>query len=172
MKMKKFFLGLLIGGFAFHYSIAQTGIAKAQAMFVYNFSRLIEWPATYKTGPFVIGVLGGGEITNELHTYTQGKKVGTQNIVVKQYKDPSEIDKCNILFVTFGKSRGLPELISALGNKSTLIITEKNGSIEDGAAINFLVVGDKLKFELSQKNAEKNGIKYSAKLMEMAFKTY
>ncbi len=172
MKMKKFILVLLIGGFVIHDSIAQTGIPKAQAMFVYNFSRLIEWPATYKTGPFVIGVLGNGEISSELNTYTTGKKVGTQNIVVKQYKEPAEIDKCHILFVTFGKTKGLQELINALGNKSTLIITEKNGTIEEGAAINFLVVGDKLKFEISQKNAEKNGIKYSAKLIEMAFKSY
>lgn len=163
---------MLIAGFMLQYSNSQTGIPKAQAMFVYNFSRLIEWPATYKTGPFVIGVLGSGEITGELNTYTTGKKVGTQDIIVKQYKDPGEIDKCHILFVTFGKSKGLADIVNSLGNKSTLLITEKNGLIDEGSAINFLVIGDKLKFEISQKNAEKFGIKYSAKLTEMAVKSY
>ncbi|MBN2612257.1 MAG: YfiR family protein [Bacteroidales bacterium] len=170
--MKKIFTLIILMGICIQYSIAQTGIPKAQAMFVYNFSRLIEWPATYKTGPFVIGVLGSGEISGELNTYTTGKKVGVQDIIVKQYKDPAEIDKCHILFVTFAKSRTIGDILNALNNKSTLIITEKNGLIEEGAAINFVVVGDKLKFEISQKNAEKYGIKFSAKLTEMAFKAY
>ena len=151
---------------------AQTGIPKAQAMFIYNFSRLIEWPVSYKTGSFVIGILGVGEIITELEAYTAGKKVGTQEIVVKQYKEPGEVDKCHILFVTFAKTKIMADLLNSLGNKSTLIITEKNGAVNEGSAINFLVVGDKLKFEISEGNATKYGIKYSAKLTEMAFKSY
>ncbi len=170
--MKKIVLVMIISGFIGLMSNAQTGIAKAQAMFIYNFSRLIEWPASYKTGSFVIGVLGTGEITSELESYTIGKRVGAQEIVVKQYRDPGEVDKCHILFVTFAKTKNLGELVSSLGNKSTLIITEKNGAVIEGSAINFLVVGDKLKFEINQGNATKYGIKYSAKLTEMAYKAY
>ncbi len=153
-------------------SQAQTGIPKAQAMFIYNFSRLIEWPASYRTGPFVIGVIGSPDVAKELTTYTTGKKVGTQDIMVKQYKDVSEIDKCHILFVAFSKTKSMEELNSSLANKSTLIISEKNGAIDSGSAINFAVIGDKLKFEISQQNANKYGIKMSAKLQEMAFKVY
>ncbi|MFO7656600.1 MAG: YfiR family protein [Bacteroidales bacterium] len=170
--MKRIFTLMVLIGIGIQYLMGQASIPKTQAMFIYNFSRLIEWPATYKTGSFVIGVLGSGDITGELNTYTTGKKVGVQDIVVKQYKDPAEIDKCHILFLTFAKSRNIGDLANVLSNKSTLIIAEKNGLIEEGAAINFIVVGDKLKFELSQKNTEKYGIKYSAKLIEMAFKTY
>jgi len=53
---------------------AQTGIPKAQAMFIYNFSRLVEWPVAYKSGPFVIGVLGGSSVADELEVYAMGKK--------------------------------------------------------------------------------------------------
>ena len=151
---------------------AQTGIPKAQAMFIYNFSRLIEWPASYKTGPFVIGVLGSSNLANELLSYTTGKKVGAQDIVVKQYKEVGEIEKCHILFVAFSKTKNFPEIISSLGNNSTLLISEKNGAIDDGSAINFSIIGDKLKFEISQGNASKYGLKLSAKLAEMAFKVH
>ena len=170
--MKKVVLVMMFAGFMGLISNAQTGIPKAQAMFIYNFSRLIEWPVSYKTGSFVIGILGVGEIITELEAYTAGKKVGTQEIVVKQYKEPGEVDKCHILFVTFAKTKIMADLLNSLGNKSTLIITEKNGAVNEGSAINFLVVGDKLKFEISEGNATKYGIKYSAKLTEMAFKSY
>ncbi|HJX71173.1 MAG TPA: YfiR family protein [Bacteroidales bacterium] len=169
--MKKVVLVMMFAGFMGLISNAQTGIPKAQAMFIYNFSRLIEWPVSYKTGSFVIGILGVGEIITELEAYTAGKKVGTQEIVVKQYKEPGEVDKCHILFVTFAKTKIMADLLNSLGNKSTLIITEKNGAADEGSAINFLVVGDKLKFEINEGNATKYGIKYSAKLTEMAFKS-
>ena len=170
--MKKIVLVIMLAGLVGFASKAQTGIAKAQAMFIYNFSRLIEWPASYKTGSFVIGVLGAGEIISELESYTTGKRVGSQLIVVKQYRDPAEIDKCHILFVTFAKTKILGDMTNLLSNKSTLIITEKNGAVDEGSAINFLLVGDKLKFEINQENATKYGIKYSSKLTEMAFKSY
>ncbi len=146
----------------------QTTIPKAQSLFIYNFSRLIEWPANYRTGDFVIGVLGASEVAGELESYTKGKKVGTQNIQVIRYKAPTEIQHCHILFVPFVRTKQLSEVIAAIGTQSTLIITEKSGALNDGSAINFVILEDKMKFELKAENANKYGIRFSAKLQEMA----
>jgi hypothetical protein len=146
----------------------QTTIPKAQTLFIYNFSRLIEWPADYRTGPFVIGVIGYSEIAPELESYTKGKKVGAQDITVTRFKTAKEITNCHILFVPFDKTKQLPEILGILNGKSTLIITEKAGALEDGAAINFVIIEDKLKFELKSDNAVKVGIKFSSKLQEMS----
>ena len=146
----------------------QTTVPKAQTLFIYNFSRLIEWPAEYRTGNFVIGVLGTSEVAVELEAYTKGKKVGVQDIEVIRYKTPQEIANCHILFVPFARTKQVPELIAALKGKSTLIITEKNGALDEGAAINFVMIEDKMKFELKAENANKYGIKLSSKLSEMS----
>jgi hypothetical protein len=162
---------LFLGSFLFKAN-AQTEIARAQAMFIYNFSRLIEWPADYKNGPFVIGVLGNSSIQEQLKVYTTGKSVGSQPITVKTFNSPSDVSTCHILFVPFAGTKQMPDLLQNLQGKSTLIISEKNGAIEEGSAINFVIVGDKLKFELSTGNATKYNIKISSKLNEMAFKIY
>ncbi len=151
---------------------AQTGIPKAQAMFIYNFSRLIEWPDSYKSGPFIIGVFGSSLTLTELENYTANKSVGSQPIQVRKFNSPTEIANCHILFIPFNKTKQMAEVTQAIGSKSTLIIAEKNGAIEEGAAINFLIVGDKLKFEIKPSNANDRSIKMSSKLSEMAFKTY
>jgi hypothetical protein len=151
---------------------AQTGIPRAQAMFIYNFSRLIEWPANYKTGPFVIGTFGASPVADELISYTSGKKVGTQDISVQELKSVEEITKCHILFIPFSRTKQIGQIVAQIDNMSTLLITEKAGSIDLGSAINFLIVGDKLKFEMKQANASKYGIKVSAKLQEMAIQSY
>lgn len=149
----------------------QTTIPKAQTLFIYNFSRLIEWPANYRSGPFVIGVLGAVEITMELELYTKGKKVGTQDINVIRYKTAKDITTCHILFVPFEKTKQMPEILGTLNGKSILIITEKNGALEDGSAINFVIIEDKLKFEIKSENATKLGIKFSSKLQEMSIQS-
>jgi len=149
----------------------QTTIPKAQTLFIYNFSRLIEWPANYRTGPFIIGILGTSEIAGELETYTKGKKVGSQDISVIRYKSPQEIATCHILFVPFVKTKQVAEILGILNGKSTLIITEKSGALDEGSAINFVIIQDKMKFELKSENASKYGIRFSSKLQEMAMQS-
>jgi hypothetical protein len=146
----------------------QTSISKAQSLYIYNFSRMIEWPASYRTGDFIIGILGSSDVATELEAYTKGKKVGNQNIVIMKYKLPAEIQQCHILFIPFIKTKLMPEVISVVGNKSTLIIAEKSGALNEGAAINFIILDDKMKFEVKTENATKLGLKLSAKLTEMS----
>ncbi len=45
-------------------------------MFIYNFSRLIQWPAGSNTGEFIIGVFGDNEVFNSLSSFVANKKVG------------------------------------------------------------------------------------------------
>jgi len=153
-------------------TFAQTDIAKAEALFIYNFSRLIEWPATYKTGPFVIGIMGKSPVSDQLKVLTTGKQVGSQPISVKIFGSADEVSTCHILFIPFSETKFLPGILTQVSSKSTLLITEKNSAIEQGAAINFVVIGDKLKFEMSPGNAQKYDIKISSKLNEMAYKVY
>jgi hypothetical protein len=165
--MKKIIL--LIGMFYLILPLqAQTEIPKAQAMFIYNFSRLVEWPVAYKSGPFVIGVLGGSSVADELEVYAKGKKVGTQEIQIKRYKTLQEIAVCHILFVPFSRTKQMADIQSAMLGKNTLLITEKNGALNEGSAINFIILADRIKFELQTENITKYGLKYSSKLQEMA----
>ncbi len=146
----------------------QTSIPKAQTLYIYNFSRLIEWPANYRTGNFIIGVLGSSEIATELEAFTKGKKVGAQSIQVVRYKEPAEIQNCHIIFITFSRTKQMAQVLPVLNGKSTLIISEKSGALNEGSAINFVVATDKLKYEINANNASKYGIKFSAKLQEMS----
>ena len=168
--MKKALILLFTMAVISNMSYSQMGIPKAQAMFIFNFCRLIEWPASCRTGNFKIAVLGTSTVADELETYTQGKKIGTQEIQIIRFKTMEEISTCHILFVPFARSKQLAEISSSLqaAGKSVLIISEKNGALNEGSAINFIIQEDKLKFELKGENASKNGIKVSSKLQEMA----
>ena len=55
--------------------------AKIKAIYIYNFTKYIEWPETYREGNFVVGVLGTSvPLVNELNKMATSKTVGTQKI--------------------------------------------------------------------------------------------
>jgi hypothetical protein len=151
---------------------SQSSIPAAQSVFIYNFTRLIEWPADYKTGDFTIGVIGSAEVFNELKNYVSSKMVGSQPIKVVKYNSAAEISKCHILFVSYGKTKDLPDITAKLGKGSTLLVTENKSAIEKGAAVNFLIIEDKLKFELKTSNATSVGLKVHSNLENMASHKY
>jgi hypothetical protein len=76
-------------------------VSKIKVMFLYNFTKYIEWPKEYKQGDFIIGILGGGSeaLQKELEKLALTKKAGIQNIVIKKYNSLAEVDKCHMLFI-------------------------------------------------------------------------
>ena len=151
---------------------AQSSVSQAQAVFIYNFTRLIEWPSDYKTGEFIIGVYGANDIYSEIKNFTSGKSVGSQPITVVKFSSLQTISKCHMLFVPYGKTKEIGSILGVLGGAKTLIVAERKGATEEGAAINFVIVEDKLKFELKSSNASKLGLKINSNLENMAYAKY
>ena len=147
---------------------SQTSIPKAQALFIYNFTRLIEWPEAYKSGDFVIGIVGGGGLANELNSALSGKSVSQQAVKLVTFNDVSEIIRCHIIVVPFGKSNQFESIIAKLGNQGTLVISEKKGLLDKGSIINFVIEGNALKFELNKAEAQKRGLTINSTLEKMA----
>lgn len=143
-------------------------VSQAQAMYIYNFSRLIQWPTGSNNGEFVIGVFGDNELYKTLSSFVTNKKVGTQSIAVKAYDDPQSISGCHILFIGDGRIGRLNEVVSRLKGSSTLIVTENQGMINAGSAIDLYMVGDKLRFSMNAQNAEKYNLIVSKSLVDMA----
>ena len=147
----------------------QSEVSKYKSVFTLSFIRYIGWPEEAKQGDFVIGVLKDREVANWLKSLSKGKKFGYQNVVIKEFKSPSEISDCQVLYVSdmVNMSKYASTIIDKVGGKNTLIITEKNGATKYGGMINFVIKDDKLKFEIKKDNASKFGLPISSKLSAM-----
>ncbi len=161
-------LGMLILGIVV--GIKAQSATKYQALFVYNFTRFIEWPSN-NSSEFVIGVLGKSSIYNELQTLASAKKVGNQTIVIKQFSNSSEVVTCQILFVSNEVVSQISQMAASFQNKNTLIITDRAGSTGKGAGINFVNADGKQRFEISKSNVDKTGLKVNKQLLDMAMTT-
>lgn len=167
MIMKKFYL------FAFlllipMFSMGQ--VAKFKAVFTLNFIRYVGWPESSKEGDFVIGVVRSKEVADWLKEQSAGKPFGFQNIVVKEFRSVEEVDGCQVIYVSSAiNMRNSGALIlDKAKQKNSLIIAESEGATQHGAAINFVVRDDVLKFELHKANAARSGLQFSSRLEGMA----
>ncbi|MCI5057488.1 MAG: YfiR family protein [Flavobacteriales bacterium] len=142
--------------------------ARIQAMFVYNFTKYIEWPSDYKQGNFVIGVIGISPVLSELEKMAKTKKAVNQPIEVKRFSKVSEIEKCHMLIVSNNNAGNLSACLDKVRNYSTLVITEREGLARQGSGINFIIKDSKQKFELNKNNVTKKDLKVSKSLESLA----
>jgi hypothetical protein len=166
--MKKFsiLLGLMVMVISTTLN-AQNTESRYKALFIYNFTRYIEWPSN-GTQDFVIGILGKSTVYSELLTIADKKNVGSQTISLKKFNSASEVSQCSILFIGNDASSQVASITTSMQGKNTLIITERPGLINKGAGINFVLDDGKQRFELSKTNMAKTGLKVNTQLMEMA----
>lgn len=150
-------------------TIAQDN-SKIQATFIYNFTRLVSWPASYQSGDFVIGVLGNTTLLSELKTLSQSKKAGNQTIVVKQFSDIASIEKCHILIVPSSQSKRIAEVSSLVKSKgfATLVVSDNANGIKNGSMVNFVVKEDRQRFELSESKAKDAGLSLGTEILRLA----
>jgi hypothetical protein len=137
---------------------------KFKAVYLYNFTKYIEWSAPSKQGDFVIGVLGNSDIFEPLKVVAEKMKVGNQPIVVKRFNSPDEIGRCQLLFVPENKINQL-SIILAKSISNILIVSDKKGMISQGSGICFYMDNTELKFEVSKPNIEKQGLKVNPALL-------
>lgn len=177
MNLKRFlFISSIITLFAFGVAGDEDGprfdekdtSAIIKASYIYNFAKLIDWPEEDKRGNFVIGVMGGSSMYQQLVTKYNGKKIGSQPIEIRKISNAQNFSVCHVLFVDHDHNHALEEVIPQIQGKSTLLITHKEGALQLGAAINFIVVEDNLKFELSVPNAELHNLFVGSTLKSLA----
>ncbi len=141
--------------------------AKFKALFMYNFTKYIEWPAQKQHGDFVIGVLGNSPIIQELEIIAQKKKVGTQTIVIRQVESLSEMAACHILYIPEGRSGRAEEVANSCSGKGVVLITDKPGLGKTIAGLNYIYISGKQSFEINKTNLEKQGMKVNSVLLSL-----
>ena len=128
----------------------------------------MKWPDAQSSGTFVIGVLGKSAIQKDLETMATTKRANGMSIEIKNFSSIKEIQDCHILYVSTSESGKMEQVVSSTQNRSVLIVTDNPGLSQQGAAINFVEVDGKIKFELNQQNIQARGLKVAGSLTSLA----
>jgi hypothetical protein len=140
-------------------------------LFVYNFTKYFDWPEAAKTGNFIVEIIGHQSVYDELVKITKGKKIGNQNIVIKNRKNIQEISSnSHMIFVGHWQSRFIGDVLVKINKQPVLVISEMEGLLDKGSDINFVIRDGAIKFEMKTTNVTTRQIKIDPRIRELAYR--
>jgi len=156
-----------------HMGAAQGLESKIRAVFIYNFTRHINWPESAGNGNFVIGVVSDEALATELEKMTSNIKLNnTRSVVVKRIASNAAIgpyQNYHILYFSNKDAGTIKALSDASVKIPVLLISEGAGMARKGSAMSFYKdPQDKIKFELNKQSLEARNLKASVDLVRLA----
>lgn len=144
---------------------------RVKAAFIYKFVGYVTWPdGTFSRPdtPVMIGVLGDELLATELAEVVATRTVDGRPIAVRRLTDTLSLTGLHMLFVGRAEAAQLPALARASSAHPLLILSETEGSLNQGGMINFVVSEGRVKFDIALDATEKRGIRLSARLLTVA----
>jgi hypothetical protein len=154
-----------------HTAQSPLGEYEIKAAFIYQFTKFMEWPHTAEPteGPFTICVLGEKSFDGIIHQL-DSETVKDRKVEVRTSSDIIEtnLNGCAILYIGKSEKPRISKILDQVQNTSVLTVSDMQGFLEKGGIVNFFNEGNKIRFGINQKQAEKSGIKISSKLLNVA----
>ncbi len=142
-----------------------------KAVFLYKFLNYADWPPTAFTdanAPFVIGTYGADAMAGDLAQLAEGRTVSGRAVEVRKLRRTDSLAGIHVLFVGAADTAQLPVLARAALRQPLLIVSEGDGALDAGSAINLLVVDGRVRFDVALDAAEKSGVHLSSRLLAVA----
>jgi hypothetical protein len=145
---------------------------QVKAAFLYNFAKFVEWPPpafVAADSPITIGILGNNPFGEVLEATIRNKTINGRQLRVKEItslKDPA-LKNCHILFISQSERKHLEETLEALKGTSILTVSEIEQFTRAGGMVNFVMEGNKVRFDINDGAAARNGLKISSKLLSL-----
>jgi len=154
-------------------SDAQTAEYRVKAAFLYKFGGYVEWPQgvfAKPDSPIAIGVIGAEALAEELARIVAGRTINGRPVTVRKLRPGEAVASLHVLFVGRSDSSRLADILAAAKGQPLLTVTETEEALELGSMINFVVVEDKVRFDVAPPPSESGNLKISARLLGVARK--
>ncbi len=144
---------------------------QVKAGFLFNFAKFIEWPPEkfpQSDSPLIIGVVGADPFGGILEEAVGDKTINNRRMVVKHVPIGDELKKCHLLFISGSEKDRLGAILAEVKGSNVLTVGETDKFLSRNGIINFVMVDNKVRFEINEAAASHAGLKISSKLLALA----
>jgi hypothetical protein len=142
-----------------------------KAAFLYNIPKFVEWPATSfatASDPIVIGIFGNSPFGDQLEIIVKDRKINGRDIVVRHITMVEDVKTLHLLFLSAADDKQFAAIKAVIQHSAVLTVGESSAFADAGGTVNFVLVGDKVRFEINMAAAELAGLKISSQLQKLA----
>ncbi len=142
-----------------------------KATYLYNFARFVEWPVgvtAARGDSFAICVLGRDPFGRALDSTLAGEAIDGKPVVAKRISKPEDAASCRILFISPSEDTRLKDILPAIDKTGVLTVSDMPQFSRRGGMIQFVLEGNKVRFEVNLTNARDAGLTLSSELLKVA----
>ena len=141
-----------------------------KAAFLLNFAKFMEWPShafSDTSTPLILCILGKDPFDKALKTI-EDKIAKERRLVIKKASCIEDMKECHILFISTSEKKNLSVILSKIKGLPILTVAETKNFCQSGGIVNFIVVKNKIRFEINVEAAKRIGLKISSKLLKLS----
>lgn len=142
---------------------------QVKAAFLFKFGGYVDWPVEVfpdADSPFVIGIMGAGAMADDLRAIVAGRSIDGRSVAVRTLYEGDSLAGVHVLFIGRAASAAVSSVLESIARQPVLIVTEMDDA--PGSAINFVIVNNKVRFDITLASAESRNLKISARLLGVA----
>jgi hypothetical protein len=142
--------------------------SQLKAVFLFNFAQFVDWQPTAAPTPLLIGILGDDPFGTFLDETVRGERVGVRPIEIRRYRELSEIEACNILFISRSETERVGQILAALQNRPILTVSDGAEFAQRGGMIQFVNDKSRIRLRINLEAAQDANVVISSKLLRVA----
>jgi len=139
-----------------------------KALYLFNFTKYVEWPASSNATPFTIGISAAPDVKNDLLDITRGKHVQGREIVVRTITTAQDVEACQLVFIGTTDKARIAALLQMAQDAVILTVGDAEGFLDLGGMVNFVRQENKLRLEIGLDAVQRARLVMSAKLLAVA----
>lgn len=147
-----------------------TRAGEIKAAFIYNFAKFVEWPqSTFASDstPLQLCAFTGAVSATPL-SLIDGRLAQGREIKLTTIDGPSEASACQILYLTDEHRASWFAALPDLSLRPVLTISEDANFIDNGGIVSLFIEKDHVRFRVNLTAAQQNGLKFSARILQLA----
>jgi hypothetical protein len=140
-----------------------------KAAFLYRFTGYVDWPPQSLNGSaFTIAVLDADAVAARLARIVAAHPIKDRPANVISLHRAGEAAAAQMLYIGSSYPGNLRAAVRAVGARPILVVTDREGALDQGSVVNFLVVDRHVRFEVSLPAAARAGLKIEPALLSVA----
>ena len=142
-----------------------------KAAFVCKFAGYVEWPAgafAHAASPYVIGVVAPASVADEVAHAAHGLVIDGRPLAVRRLRAGEPVQGLHVLYVAQTDAAQVAAVLRALQGRPVLTVTELDDPDAPMGMINFVVVRNKVRFDVAPHLAEPSALRISSRMLGVA----
>jgi hypothetical protein len=141
---------------------------EVKAVFIHHLTRYLQWPRPEASGSFEIAILGESDIVPPLQAIAAKATIHEHPIAIREVADIESLGQPQILFIARPAAPRLSQVLKKTRGKPILTIAEEEGLAAKGIAVNFVLRGESIKFEINEGALRESAIEPGSQLLKLA----